>query len=426
MKYFYTTIIMILLLIVSHHANAETKNLQQMVDEAKDVLILPEGEYVANVTIYRPIKIVADGNVILKAANNNEPIVTVENAKEVSIEGIHFDTKNKAIQIKDSTNVSLSNLKIKKVHSGIELYRAKNVKIKNNTIIGNDKHYAQKGNGISVFNSREIEVEDNVIHRVQDGVYIEEVYDIIVKNNKVDNSRYGTHFMYSENAIAEGNVYTKNVTGLMVMMTKNIELLKNEVMYQEGFNGTGITLFDVENIVVAENKSAGNRIAVTLQKTKDVEMKENVFQMNQTAIESIKSDKSNLAAENYFVGNLVNVRSDSTGVTLKNNYYDDYSGIDLDDDGIGDEAYVGLQSFGQWMVRKPVYQYYVEAPSVVLLKEIDKVTNKSAKQLLVDESPMTDFKNDEHNQSKVNVLQLTLGLLLVIGCIVVWRRSVIV
>ena len=64
-------------------------------------------------------------------------------------------------------------------------------------------------------------------------------------------------------------------------------------------------------------------------------------------------------------------------IHLIENYYDDYSGIDLNDDGIGDESYVALQSFGQWMVGKPVYQYYVESPSVVLLNEIDKQTNKA-------------------------------------------------
>lgn len=408
---------------IGQHVYAQNLDLQQTIDSAKDVVIIHEGEYKANITISRPIKIIAEGNVLIKPADPNEPILTIANTEEVSIDGLNLDTSKNAIQIKEAQAVQLTNITIQNVHSGIEIYNSKNIEIKNTSVTGNDKHYGNKGNGISIYNSNDIFVEGNNMNKVQDGVYIENVNAIKVRKNRVENSRYGTHFMYSKNFIVEENVYQKNVTGLMVMMTENGKLIKNEISYQDGFNGTGVTLYDVNGVEISENNVAGNRVAISIQKTSGVHLVSNKFQMNQTAIESIKSDKSNNATKNYFVGNLVNVRSDSVGMTLEKNYYDDYSGIDMDDDGIGDESYVALQSFGQWMVRKPVYQYYVEAPSVVLLNEIDKVTNKSEQQLLVDKIPLTEsHKNDVTNIS-INYWQLTIGLMLLIGCGIVWKRS---
>lgn len=405
------------------HVHAQTPDLQQTIDSAKDVVIIHEGEYKANITISRPIKIIAEGNVLIKPANPNEPILTIANTKQVSIDGLNLDTSKNAIQIKEAQAVQLTNITIQNVHSGIEIYNSKNIEIKNTSVTGNNKHYGNKGNGISIYNSNDILVEENNMNKVQDGVYIENVNDIKVRKNRVENSRYGTHLMYSKNFVAEENVYQKNVTGLMVMMTENGKILKNEVSYQDGFNGTGVTLYDVNGVEIDENNVAGNRVAISIQKTSGVRLVSNKFQMNQTAIESIKSDKSNNATENYFVGNLVNVRSDSIGITLEKNYYDDYSGIDMDGDGIGDEFYVALQSFGQWMVRKPVYQYYVEAPSVVLLNEIDKVTNKSEQQLLVDKKPLTESHKNDRKAISINYWQLTIGLMLLIGCVIVWKRS---
>ena len=146
--------------------------------------------------------------------------------------------------------------------------------------------------------------------------------------------------------------------------------------------------------------------------------------MNQTALESIRSDASNTAKQNQFIGNLVNVRSDQEGLTLQHNYYDDYSGIDLDDDGTGDEVYVALQSFGQWMVRKPVYQYFIESPSVVLLNTIDKQTNNTTKELLVDASPQTVVNKVKKISLQLDVPQLVIGIMLLVVCVFIYRRSV--
>ncbi len=96
---------------------------------------------------------------------------------------------------------------------------------------------------------------------------------------------------------------------------------------------------------------------------------------------------NSVATNNQFTGNILTARADRQGFLLTNNYYDDYSGIDLKNDGIGDVPYVAVSSFGQWMVRQPVYQYFVASPSVVLLTSLDQQINKTEKTVLVDVTP---------------------------------------
>lgn len=402
------------------------ESLQSMIERTEEggTLHIPQGTYEGNFVVSKPITITTDEKVVLTSKNNKEPIILVTETKGVSISDVTIKTTGTAIDVKDSVNVKLADINIKGVDSGIKIFRSQQIEIKNNSIVGNDEHYSKKGNGISAYNSRDIRISGNAIESVQDGAYIESVADISIENNKVENSRYGTHFMYSQNAQATNNTYTKNVTGFMVMMTNDVELLNNTITYQDGFNGTGITLYDVQLVNVGNNLIAGNRVAITIQKTTGVSVKSNILQMNQTAIESVKSEQTNLVEKNYFVGNLVNVRSDEIGIHLTNNYYDDYSGIDLNDDGLGEETYVAMQSFGQWMVRKPVYQYYVESPSVVLLNEIDKQTNKGQPTLLVDEEPVVKIDNKQELQISIHYLQLIGGLLVIVGCLIIWRRSV--
>lgn len=408
--------------------SAAELDLQEQIDEAEEgaVIKLEAGVYKGDLVINKSISIEGQPDTVIKGASDSTPTITIDQAKDVMIRNVTIDTTGTALVVKRSEQVHLQNLSMWHVHKGIVIQNSNHITLSGNEIGGNDSHYAKKGNGVAIYNSHSIELIDNKIRAVQDGFYIEEVQQILIEGNTVEDSRYGTHFMYSSDGTIQDNLYTRNVTGLMIMMADNLHLENNRIYYQEGFNGTGITLFDAQKIILQENEIMGNRIGLTMQNTADIQTSHNLFQMNQTAIESIKSSSSNRATQNIFVGNLVNARSDRSGLTLSSNYYDDYSGIDLNDDGTGDEPYVALQSFGQWMVRKPVYQYFVESPSVVLLNTIDKRANLSTKDLLVDEAPMAtaQLSNDMHIH--IEFKQLLIGLFLLIGCLVLYRRSVVV
>ena len=405
--------------------HAQPLDLQAQIDVAQEgtVIQLEKGVYDGNIVITKPVVLQGVEGTIIKSTAD-APAITIDNTTDVTIRNISIETPGTGMTIRQANDIKLANIQMKNVDAGIKIYNAQHVQGIELTIEGNSQHYAKKGNGIAVYDSESIELLDNDIRSVQDGFYIENVKDITVQGNTVTKSRYGTHFMYSTDGVIRENQYSENVTALMVMMTENIQVEDNTASYQSDFNGTGMTLYDTKAALLQHNQIAGNRVGISIQKSADIQLIDNTLHMNQTALESIRSDESNTARQNQFVGNLVNVRSDQDGLTLQQNYYDDYSGIDLDDDGIGDESYVALQSFGQWMVRKPVYQYFIESPSVVLLNTIDKQTNNTTKELLVDTTPQTAINKENNIALQLDVLQLLSGMVLLVGCVFMYRRSV--
>ena len=405
--------------------HAQPLDLQTQIDAAQEgtVVQLEKSVYEGAIVITKPIVLEGvEGTVIKSTAN--APAITIDNTTDVAIRNIRIETPGTGMTIRQASDIKLSSIHMENVDAGIKIYNTQHVQGSGLTIEGNKQHYAKKGNGIAVYDSQSIALLDNDIRSVQDGLYVENVKDITIQGNTVTKSRYGTHFMYSTDGVIRENTYSENVTALMVMMTENIQVEDNTASYQSDFNGTGMTLYDTKAALLQHNKIAGNRVGISVQKSGDIQLINNTLHMNQTALESIRSDESNTAKQNQFVGNLVNVRSDQDGLMLQQNYYDDYSGIDLDGDGIGDEAYVALQSFGQWMVRKPVYQYFIESPSVVLLNTIDKQTNHTTKELLVDTTPQTTSNKDNHITLQLDVIQLLSGILLLVGCVFMYRRSV--
>ncbi|MGE7916258.1 right-handed parallel beta-helix repeat-containing protein [Lysinibacillus xylanilyticus] len=399
-------------------------DVQHAIDAAKpgEVVHIPAGRYHGNFIVTKPITLQGEEGTEL-IAEKNEPALRIENTANITVENINLSGKNKAIVASNVDGLELHKLQIKDVHSGVHIQRSKNVRIHEVNVTGNVGHYSRKGNGLAVFKSEDIMIEDNTIEQVQDGIYVEDVKRIVVQRNKVTNSRYGTHFMYTSDAEALLNTYHHNVTGLMIMMTKDIFLESNTVENHVDFNGYGMLLYDVHQAKIKHNTIKNNRTGVALQKSSNVQIETNDFQMNQTALEGTKVSDDTKASNNNFTGNILTARSDKQGFKLESNYYDDYSGIDLEDNGLGDVPYVAVSSFGQWMVRQPVYQYFVESPSVILLTSLDQQINKTEKNMLVDLTPRLAMEGAKE-KNKINVVQMLLGLSLILSSLWLWKRGI--
>lgn len=399
-------------------------DVQHAIDAAKpgEVVHIPAGRYHGNFIVTKPIMLQGEEGTEL-IAEKNEPVLRIENTANITVENINLSGKNKVIVASNVDGLELHKLQIKDVHSGVHIQRSKNVRIHEVNVTGNVGHYSRKGNGLAVFKSENIMIENNTIEQVQDGIYVEDVKRIVVQRNKVTNSRYGTHFMYTSDAEALLNTYHHNVTGLMIMMTTDIHLESNTVENHVDFNGYGMLLYDVQQAKIKHNTIKNNRTGVALQKSSNVQIETNDFQMNQTALEGTKVSDDTKASNNNFTGNILTARSDKQGFKLESNYYDDYSGIDLEDNGLGDVPYVAVSSFGQWMVRQPVYQYFVESPSVILLTSLDQQINKTEKNMLVDYTPRLAAEGTKE-KNKINVVQMLLGLSLILSSLWLWKRGI--
>lgn len=413
--------VLLFLLCISSTAYAKF-DIQEAIDRAEPgaVVNIPAGYYKGNLIVTKNITLRGEKGTEI-AAVGEEPAIRIEGADAVMIDNMTLSGK-KGIVASKVEGLVLRQLKIKDVHSAMHIQHGENVHIQHVEIVGTLAHYSKKGNGIAIYQSEKIVVEDSNIKQVQDGIYVEEVDGIVVQRNTVENSRYGTHFMYTENAKALNNTYASNVTGLMVMMTSGITIKDNLVINHNDMNGSGALLYDVQRADLAYNTMKNNRTAIALQKSAEVQIMHNHFQMNQTAIEGTKVDDQTVVQNNQFTGNILTARSDQQGFQLESNYYDDYVGTDLKNDGTGDVPYVAVSSFGQWMVRQPVYQYFVASPSVVLLTSLDQQINKSARTVLVDETPKL-VKDQSVKKADMDIAQFLLGLFFILSSVWLWKRG---
>lgn len=412
-------------------ARADELDLQKLINQSLsgEELQIPAGVYSGPITIQKEISLVGNGDVIIEG-DGEKPIISVTETENVKIQSLTLHGQgngdgNSGIHMKDVKNIAIEEVKMTNVTSGVKAERARKLYLSNLTITGLSAHFSEKGNGLSIYDSDQIEIYNTTIHDVQDGFYMERVEQLKLVGNHVSSSRYGIHIMYVDYARASDNEFQENVTGMMIMMTNNTDIVHNFIYDHQELNGSGMILFEGKHINIENNEIVSNTVGLSLQSISDSIVKNNQFRTNQTGVTLVKSAKETKVTNNEFSGNIVNLRSDENGGIIHRNYYDDYQGLDMEEDGIGDTPYSAVQSFGQWMVRKPVYQYFVEAPAVVLLNELDSQTKQTGT-VLIDEEPKMSMTTQKREDKQINFAQLIGALLLVLGLIGLWRKEALI
>ncbi|WP_243290366.1 NosD domain-containing protein [Bacillus sp. FJAT-47783] len=396
------------------------ETIQSRIDQANpgDIVYIEEGSYDEKLEITKPIALIGNGHVELST-------ISIIDAKDVKVQNIRLKgdkrEESSAILVKNSKDIELTDLTIREFFKGMEVYNAENIIIHNNVISGSEGHFSKKGNGIILFDTKDIRVFSNHIQSVQDGIYIENDQNSVFKQNEISHSRYGVHLMYSKGVIVKQNYFHHNVTGIMHMMTSNTTILQNEIENQQDYNGFGVVLYEGNNIKLKQNELFLNRVGISVQNIDHSEIAHNTIASNQTGIEFIQYGQSNSFTNNDIYGNIVSVSSDHRGATLKGNYWDDYSGFDLDNDGFGDTPYQANESFAKLIVRQKAFQYFFESPSVSALRKMEEKISVNQNEFVTDENPSVRIQK-ERGQIDFHITPFIIGVLWGGGSWIIWRR----
>src|SRR5690606_10533526 len=129
---------------------------------------------------------------------------------------------------------------------GVYLAKSNNCKVLSNYIEAYGKKEASSGNGIHMWNCREIEVRDNKINGHRDGIYLEFVKQTIIENNySANNLRYGLHFMFSDSCKYYSNHFELNSAGVAVMYSRFVDMEENMFNNNWGAASYGLLLKDI-------------------------------------------------------------------------------------------------------------------------------------------------------------------------------------
>lgn len=397
----------------------EKSALQKLIDatEPGGTLLLEGRVYRGSISITKPITIKGvEGTKVHSLAN----AFTISETENITLQNLGIQSDDVAIIVNESNSLKLKNVSIEDSKSGIQITNSENIELENVDIIGRDGHFSKKAHAIAIYNSTNFSASGNYINQVMDGFYVENVQHVTLKNNEVENSRYAMHMMYSNNIKLFENKVSNNMTGFMVMIAKDVIIDHNIVVKNNSLNSLGVYAYDLENVHFSNNELRENRIAMDIQNAKEMVVEANTFSTNGTVLQ-VRRSPTLVVQNNEFHGNILSARTDQAGVQLKHNFYDDYDGKDYDGDGIGDTSYRATNSFGQWMVRKPVYQYFIESPSVITLNMMDTEVTGEHALLMVDEEPVI-IKKPFNFKLDLNSWQFLVSTVVLVAMLVVRRR----
>lgn len=259
---------------------------------------------------------------------------------------------------------------------GILVERASRVRVANNHIAGSrDPATGLRGDTIRLWETRDSVIEDNTIEDGRDLV-VWYSRDNRIANNRVRRARYGLHFMYSHGNVVRDNVIADGVVGVFVMYSRNLRIEHNVIANVAGAAGMAIGIKDSGNIFVDGNQLVHDTVGIyvdssPMQRGDRVEITNNVIGLGDTGLVFHASPKDLAVRGNDFTDNGTQVRVDGGGDAMQaswsGNYFDDYAGYDLDEDGIGDVPYELRSLSNQLVTRTPTLALFRGTPALALV-----------------------------------------------------------
>ena len=363
----------------NHPANA--LDLQKKVDEAApgSKLIVEAGIYDAPVILAKPIVLEAMPGAVIQG-NGRGDLVRIL-APDVAILGFairgtgsSLDEENAAILVR-APRARIERNVLEDDLFGIYLQDAPDCIVRGNRIVGKQIDIARRGDAIRLWNSNGCVIENNEVTRTRD-VIIWYSAGVVLRGNRISNSRYGLHFMYANASTVEENSLQENSVGAFLMYSKDLVFRRNLLLQNRGPSGYGIGMKDVDGVVAQDNRILGNRVGLYLDNSPfspsmTHEIQRNLFAFNDIGIAFQPAVRRNHFRENAFVENLEQIAVIGSGdfggneftIEGRGNYWSDYTGFDLGEDGIGDVVYRSESLFENLVDRETKLRLFLFSPA---------------------------------------------------------------
>lgn len=348
-----------------------------------DRIIVHAGTYrECPVVIRKSITLSGYGMPVLDARGEQEGIlieadsVTVEGF-EIRNTGYSYIEDRAGIRVKRNKAFTIRNNRLILTFFGIYLEHARSGMIRNNAIIGKPLGEANSGNGIHLWYCADIDIENNLIRGHRDGIYFEFATDSRIRGNISEtNLRYGLHFMFSNDDIYTGNTFRDNGAGVAVMFSRRIHMLSNLFHLNWGQAAYGLLLKEIYDAEIRENIFQKNTIGIFTEGSNRIHYEDNDFLNNGWAVKVAGGCEKNDFIRNNFIGNSFDFAAigNMSSNRIEQNFWGDYSGYDLDRNGIGDVPYRPIKLFNYIVDQTPETIILMRSLLVEMLNFSEKVS----------------------------------------------------
>ena len=364
--------------------------------QPQDTILINKGTYKEyNLVIDKPLTIIGKDYPIVDGEMKGEIItiisdhVVIDGLFIINV-GVSYTEDYAAVRVRKSKNFEIRNLVLEKLFFGIYIEKSSQGKIYHNKIIGNAIHEHNSGNGIQLWYSHDVDIEFNHVQGVRDGIYFEFANDCLIKNNvSTKNLRYGLHFMFSNNDTYSNNVFENNGAGVAVMFSKFIKMFDNHFRKNWGTASYGLLLKEISDAEIRGNTFEENTIAINIEGSNRILYEYNNFINNGWAMKVRGACYTNSFLENNFLYNSFDISYNSkvNDNIFDGNYWSNYTGYDLDKDGIGDVPYRPVKLFSYIVNRTPETIVLLRSLFVDIIDFSEKVSPVFTPDNLMDSHP---------------------------------------
>lgn len=379
--------------------NNPQKTIKKAFEKAKngDTVFIKKGIYrEGSLTLNKAITIIGENYPEIDGQNKHENLLVQHD--NVVIKNVLFSNSGSSsfkdiasLKIKDSKNVRIENCKFKNNFFGIHTTNSTYVSYINNQFNSGKIKGKPSANGIHIWKSKFMTIENNIIQGHRDAVYLEFVENSTITNNQcIENKRYGLHFMFSHDNVFRNNIFKKNDAGVAVMYSKRVEMIENVFTQSWGGAAYGVLLKEINDSKIIGNEFSDNTIAIYGDGANRIEIRNNKFLRNGWALKMNASSSDAVITNNNFLRNTFDVATNGKlkVKSFNGNYWDKYEGYDLDKDGIGDIPYHPLSLFTVLVEKNQAAMLLYRSFMITLLDKSEKVLPSITPDYFKDEKPL--------------------------------------
>jgi nitrous oxidase accessory protein len=347
------------------------------------------------IVVDRMVAISGDGMPVVEG-DGTHPLLGIT-ADDVTVRGLRFANVGSsfvedraAIKAAGVHGCVIADNQVDSTFFGIYLAQVSDCRITGNVLRARGASEVASGNGIHLWNAQRILIANNHVSGFRDGVYFEFVKASRVEQNLSEqNLRYGLHFMYSDDCVYRGNDFRRNGAGVAVMYTRRVEMTDNRFEDNRSPAAYGLLLKEISDSRLTHNVFARNTTGLVADGATRLRADRNAFAANGWAVKLEASTQGASFTRNNFLGNTFDLVTNSRQPddTLDGNYWDSYTGYDIDHDGVGDVPHHPVRLFSILAARATPALVLLRSAFVGLLDSAEQAMPAITPEMLADVHP---------------------------------------
>jgi nitrous oxidase accessory protein len=384
-----------------HQAHPAGPSLRQLIANASagDTITLAPGLYRGGVVIDKPLTLQGVSDAIIDAEGVGD-VIRVE-AVDVTIRGLtlrnsgfNLTKMNAAVHgARGVHRLAVEDTFMEGNAFGLWVWHSDDIRFINNSIRGDTRYASQdRGDGIRLFNVTNGLFSHNTVWETRDGIYVDTSRNLEFRENYFHDLRYGIHYMYAHNGRITGNRTTRTRSGYALMMSRdlvvdnnisendqNYGLLMNFITYSTITNNVMRAVTGWSGPINVEHgvTLGADGKAVFIYNSLHNTISGNTFADSEIGIHLTAGSEGNEIYGNSFMRNQFQVKYVATrkqewSRNGRGNFWSDYLGWDLGDDGIGDQPYEPNDGIDKLLWKYPLAKMLMNSPAIQTLRWVQK------------------------------------------------------